>query len=547
MATLPLTDERRPGRIEGGSPAFPAVSPRTLLAGIVALAAVLRFVALGAMQPNPYYDAAVRSMGSSWHAFFVAAFDPNATLASDKPPVGLWLQVISTKVLGFTPFALHLPEALASTVAVVLLYDLVRRGFGRAAGLAAAVALAVLPMEVMTGRSDTMDSVMMALLVFAAWLIVRAIEKGRARELYAAVVVVGLAFETKLFEALIPVPALALLFLLGSRTAPARRIGQLLGAGVMMAGVALAWPVIFSAIPAASRPYPIGSTNGSIWNTIFVWNGFGRLSAAGSGDTAGLLGVSVIAALVFAAVALVAGVVARRRAGRLTFALGASFVAWLLIGVAVLSSMRQMSIRYMEPINPAIAAVLGIGVVFAARAVVTLLHRRSSARVPGSLAGAVAAIVLVALLAVPAAQSISIVRAHTGDGGADGAMPQRELTSLSRYLTRHRGHTRYEFAAIEAYQAGPLIAADDQPSLVMASSPYHPLVSTRGLGQAVRAGQVRYVFVAARGSRGGGVARTHRQRMIAWVRAHGTDVTRAAGLHLSGVLFRLDARTLGGG
>jgi hypothetical protein len=153
--------------------------------------------------------------------------------------------------------------------------------------------------------------------------------------------------------------------------------------------------------------------------------------------------------------------------------------------------------------------------------------------------------VLVAVLAVPTAESISIVRAHAGDGGADGAMPQSELTRLSRYLTRHRGHARYEFAAIEAYQAGPLIAADGRPVLVMASSPYHPLVSTRALTDAVRGGQVRYVFVNARGSRSGGVARTRRQRTIAWIRGHGTDVSRAAGLHANGVLYRLDARALG--
>jgi 4-amino-4-deoxy-L-arabinose transferase-like glycosyltransferase len=75
-------------------------------------------------------------MGSSWHAFLVGAFNPNATVAIDKPPVDLWLQVASTKLFGFTHFALLLPEALASTVAVVLLYDLVRRGFGPVAGLA---------------------------------------------------------------------------------------------------------------------------------------------------------------------------------------------------------------------------------------------------------------------------------------------------------------------------------------------------------------------------------------------------------------------------
>jgi hypothetical protein len=53
-------------------------------------------------------------------------------------------------------------------LAVVLLYDLVRRGFGVLAGLVAAAALAVLPAAVLTARSDTMDSVMAALLVLAA-------------------------------------------------------------------------------------------------------------------------------------------------------------------------------------------------------------------------------------------------------------------------------------------------------------------------------------------------------------------------------------------
>ena len=38
----------------------------------------------------------------------------------------------------------------------------------------------MLPIEVITARSDTMDAVMMALLVLALLLIARAIETGRA-------------------------------------------------------------------------------------------------------------------------------------------------------------------------------------------------------------------------------------------------------------------------------------------------------------------------------------------------------------------------------
>jgi 4-amino-4-deoxy-L-arabinose transferase-like glycosyltransferase len=79
---------------------------------------------------NPFYDAAVRSMGTSWHAFLTGAIDPSASIAIDKPPVDLWLQVASTRLLGFTPIALHLPEALGGILAVLALYDLLRVLFG---------------------------------------------------------------------------------------------------------------------------------------------------------------------------------------------------------------------------------------------------------------------------------------------------------------------------------------------------------------------------------------------------------------------------------
>ena len=44
------------------------------------------------------------------------------------------------------------------------------------------LALAVMPVAVLTGRSDTMDSLMMALMVLAAWCVVRAVQ-SRRREL----------------------------------------------------------------------------------------------------------------------------------------------------------------------------------------------------------------------------------------------------------------------------------------------------------------------------------------------------------------------------
>ena len=141
---------------------------------VTLVAGVLRFVSIEDVSANQFYDAAVRSMALSWHNFFFGAFDPAGILSIDKPPLDLWLQVASVKLFGWSQFALKLPEALAGTLSVPLLYDTVRRAVNRPAGLAAAVALAVLPESVLTARSDTMDSVMMLLVVAALWLTVRA-------------------------------------------------------------------------------------------------------------------------------------------------------------------------------------------------------------------------------------------------------------------------------------------------------------------------------------------------------------------------------------
>ena len=156
-----------------------AVSCITDVALLLTLAGLLRLPGLGSMADDPFYDGAVRTMGGSWHALLTGAIDPSATVAVDKPPGYLWLQVAATKVVGFGSVGLHLPAAIAGCVAVVALYDALRALFGRAAGLAGAIALALLPVAVITARSDTMDSVVAALDVVAFALAARAVRSRR--------------------------------------------------------------------------------------------------------------------------------------------------------------------------------------------------------------------------------------------------------------------------------------------------------------------------------------------------------------------------------
>ncbi|MEA2265553.1 MAG: hypothetical protein QOE27_1136 [Solirubrobacteraceae bacterium] len=353
-----------------------------MVLAVVLVGAALRLWAIGRAPSNPFYDAAVRSMGLSWHNLFFGAIDPGATVSIDKPPADLWLQVLSTKVLGFNTLALHLPEALGGALAVALLYATVRSVWGRRAGILAALSLAVLPVSVLTARSDTMDSVMAALLIASMWASVRALETRRGVWVLAAAALVGVAFNVKLAEALVPLPGLVVMWWMAAM--PRRRAPLLIGAAATLVVVGMAWIFVASSTPAARRPHPIGSGTGSIYRVVFVYNGLDRLRGAprrgptdpttpgplrlvaSRADYSHLIGTELIASL-----ALVLGlalVKARHRGSgrpggedeRVGRWASAGLGLWLVVGLALFTSIGHLQTRYLEACAPALAAVLGV-------------------------------------------------------------------------------------------------------------------------------------------------------------------------------------------
>jgi 4-amino-4-deoxy-L-arabinose transferase-like glycosyltransferase len=353
------------------------------LGAITVAAAVLRFAGLSGVGANTFYDAAVRSMSMSLHNFFFGAFDPRAFLAIDKPPLDLWLQVLSVKVFGWGSFALKLPEALAGTLAVPLLYDAVRRAVGVPAALASAAVLALAPESVLTARSDTMDSVMMLLVIVALWLTIRACSEPRPRRLLVfAGVALGLAFNVKLLEAVLAVPGLTVLYVLGSNRSARERVADLVFAGVAFVGVGLSWAILVTIAPG-SHPWAVGSTNGSVWNAMFVFNGVGRGSSSGASTTGGpgllrLLEPSgwhfnqLFGSVLFAAfaigIAAVATVALRSQRGgseakRIPRAFAISIAVWIVFAVLLFDAIGTMHTRYMEALSPALAIAIGYGAV----------------------------------------------------------------------------------------------------------------------------------------------------------------------------------------
>src|SRR6476620_2597685 len=140
-----------------------AITPKRLeaacLGAVLVLAAVLRLWQLGANGfGTEYYAAGVRSALQGGALLFYNSFDPAGFISLDKPPVAFWIQAAFAKLLGFSGWAIHLPQALAGTVSVALLHRLVRRPFGATAATIAALVLALMPIAVAIDRSNNTDS-----------------------------------------------------------------------------------------------------------------------------------------------------------------------------------------------------------------------------------------------------------------------------------------------------------------------------------------------------------------------------------------------------
>lgn len=264
------------------APAVPGRWHALAVAAICVVAAVLYAWRIGGEGwGNPYYSAAVKSMSASLTNFLFGSFDPLGVVTVDKPPMAFWPMVASAAVFGYHGWSLLLPQVVEGVAAVWLLHRTVRRWAGEHVALLAALILALTPVTVAINRDTNPDTLMVLLLVAAAYAFTRSVERcmrpGKAtRWLMLAALFLGLGFITKMLQAWIVVPAFALAYLAGSSAPPRRRILDLLGAGAMLLASSLWWVALVSFWPAP-KPYIGGSTDGSVLNLVIGYNGLGRI------------------------------------------------------------------------------------------------------------------------------------------------------------------------------------------------------------------------------------------------------------------------------
>ncbi|HEY4377472.1 MAG TPA: glycosyltransferase family 39 protein, partial [Acidimicrobiales bacterium] len=261
-----------------------------ITAGIGLLALVLYTWNLSAGgMANGYYAAAVKSASVSWKAMFFGSIDPGSFITVDKPPAALWMMGLSARLFGFSSFSMLLPDALCGVGSVLVLHRIVRRWAGDVAAHLSALALAVTPVAALMFRYNNPDALLTFLCVLAAGALWKAVETGRTRWLVGSAALVGLAFETKMAQAFLVLPAFILVYLVAGPPKLGKRLLQLVAALVTLVVASGWWVAIVALWPASSRPY-IGSTsNNSIVSLITGYNGLGRLfgNSAGNGGPGG--------------------------------------------------------------------------------------------------------------------------------------------------------------------------------------------------------------------------------------------------------------------
>ena len=368
--------------------------PRWVRPGVLALlaaTAVLYLWGLGAAGwANNYYAAAAQAGTQDWKALLFGSLDAGNAITVDKPPAALWVMGLFGRLFGFNAFTMLLPEALIGVAAVALLYATVRRTSGPAAGLIAGAVLALTPVAALMFRFNNPDALLVLLLVATAYCMVRATETASTRWIALAGCAIGFAFLTKMLQAFLIVPGLALAFLVAAPVGVWKRIGKLLvGAATIV--VSAGWYIaLVSLWPADSRPYIGGSTDNSLLQLAFGYNGIERIAGGDGGPGGGpegggpggarlffggepgigrlfgqSMGVEASWLLPTALIGLAAGIWFTRRTAR-TGTVRAGLLlwgGWLLVTGAVFSFMDgTVHPYYTVALAPAVAALVGISV-----------------------------------------------------------------------------------------------------------------------------------------------------------------------------------------
>jgi 4-amino-4-deoxy-L-arabinose transferase-like glycosyltransferase len=224
-------------------------------------------------------------------------------------------------------------------------------------------------------RFNDPDALLVLLCTVAAYCLTRAVETASWRWMVLLGVAMGAAFLTKMLQGFLVLPGLAAAYLLVAPTTWRTRLLQLAAAAGALVVSAGWWILAVQLVPAASRPYVGGSSDDTVLDLAFGYNGIrrleGRHASSGPGRLFhGEMGVEIswLLPVAVAAVAFGGLLALRGRLGRGERAGVVAWGGWLVVTALVLGYMRgTVHPYYTVALAPAIAALTGLASVWAWR------------------------------------------------------------------------------------------------------------------------------------------------------------------------------------
>jgi 4-amino-4-deoxy-L-arabinose transferase-like glycosyltransferase len=207
---------------------------------------------------------------------FAKYFGGEPDFINTKPPLLNWLVASSMALFGPTPFALRLPSAVAATTTVLTVWLFTARALGnRVAAFAAAFVLctSIGFIGEHVARGGDYDALLTLFVTMFALAAFHFAQTGRRRSLVVAAAAFALALITKGIAAVLPVPGIALYFLL---TSERRRL--LLRPSVIVAALLALLPIgiVYGLTELAQPGYLATVGNNELWGR------FGSLAPGGT-------------------------------------------------------------------------------------------------------------------------------------------------------------------------------------------------------------------------------------------------------------------------
>tara|TARA_Y100001960_G_scaffold46640_1_gene47046 strand:+ start:17976 stop:19940 length:1965 start_codon:yes stop_codon:yes gene_type:complete len=242
---------------------------------ILFIGAFLRFSRINDFD-NPYYTATAFSVIKSWNNFLFASSDPLGVVSVDKPPLAFWLQGIGIYLFGTEKWAVNIFQAILGIISILILYSLIKPTFGRISALVSSSILCVIPSSVIIDSRNEPDALMMFLVLCSSFFIIKSVRSNNIFWLIPFALFIGLAFNTKMLVALIPLPVFFLYYFLSKDENLFKKIKHLFLTSLLITIISFSWVFIVWITPSNERPWVGSTSDNSIWTLVFKYNGFNR-------------------------------------------------------------------------------------------------------------------------------------------------------------------------------------------------------------------------------------------------------------------------------